>query len=172
MLGKTVLIAGFAAAVAASTIPASAQGLCDGPVGSGLCGAGIGGGIGAALGGKKGAGTGAIIGGVIGLGSGMAQQQRQPYYRQPAYAPPPPPRTYRRTYQPTYQPTYRPAYSSQLVFSIQSGLLQLGYNPGPADGIYGSGTAGAIEAYQGDNGLLIDGRPSEELYAHMQQFIE
>jgi hypothetical protein len=82
---KTTIVAGALTALLAfgTAAPASAQQFCQGPVGSGLCGAGIGGGLGAALGGRSGAQTGAIIGGVIGLSQGMQQQQRQQYYRQP-----------------------------------------------------------------------------------------
>ena len=170
MLGKTFIIGGFAALLAAvAAVPASAQGLCNGVAGNALCGAGIGGGLGAALGGNKGAKTGAIIGGVLGATQGLQQQQPpppQPYYRQPAYAPPPPPPP-----RYTYRRAYAPAYSNELVYNIQTGLLQLGYNPGPADGVYGRGTGTAIQTYQNDNGLLVDGKPSPQLYAHMQQYL-
>jgi len=167
MLGRKIVLGAALALLAAGASPAAAQGFCDGPVGSGLCGAGIGGGLGAALGGRKGAQTGAILGGVIGLSSGLQQQQQ---YRQPVYAAPPPPRpTYRRAYVPAPPPA--PAYDAQLVYSIQSGLLQLGYNPGPADGDYGPATASAIQQYESDNGLLVTGQATPQLYQHMQQYL-
>ena len=96
MLKLKLLAGGFAALLALGiAAPASAQGLCSGPLGSGVCGAGIGGGLGAALGGRKGAQTGAIIGGVYGLTQGYQQQQYYrrpppPVYYQPRYAAPAP----------------------------------------------------------------------------------
>lgn len=54
---------------------------------------------------------------------------------------------------------------------IQAGLQQLGYNPGPADGVKGPQTTQAIEAYQRDNSLLVDGRASYELAAHIDEKI-
>ncbi len=43
------------------------------------------------------------------------------------------------------------------VSRVQAGLTRLGYSPGPADGIMGTRTKTAIEAYQRDHGLLVDG---------------
>ena len=45
-----------------------------------------------------------------------------------------------------------------LVKDIQAGLAALGYNPGPADGLMGKKTANAIEAFQKDAGLPVDGK--------------
>lgn len=50
---------------------------------------------------------------------------------------------------------------------VQAGLAELGYNPGPVDGVNGSRTTNAIRAYQRDNGLLVDGRASRELAEHI-----
>lgn len=57
----------------------------------------------------------------------------------------------------------------QLVMRIQQGLTDLGYSPGPVDGVLGPETTGAIRRYQGDRGLLTDGRPSPELAERIQQ---
>lgn len=46
----------------------------------------------------------------------------------------------------------------ETVAGIQSRLSYLGYNPGPADGIYGKRTARAIRAFQKDHGLQVDGQ--------------
>lgn len=50
---------------------------------------------------------------------------------------------------------------------VQAGLTELGYNPGPIDGISGTRTSNAIRAYQRDNGLLVDGRATRELAEHI-----
>ena len=50
---------------------------------------------------------------------------------------------------------------------VQAGLAQLGYDPGPVDGVQGPKTTSAIRAYQRDNGLLVDGRPTRELAEHI-----
>lgn len=56
-----------------------------------------------------------------------------------------------------------------LVRDIQSGLTQMGYNPGPSDGVYGPRTRRAIGEYQEHHDLLVDGRPSRALLSHIQQ---
>jgi hypothetical protein len=177
MLGRTIVFgAALALMTAGMAAPAGAQGLCSGVAGQGLCGAGIGGGLGAALGGSSGAKTGALIGGGLGVLGALQEQQRpvyqqpvyqQPVYQQPVYQQP----VYQQPPRPTYRRTYRPAYDSQVVYNIQYGLLQLGYNPGPADGVYGNGTASAIQQYERDNGLLVSGQATPQLYAHMQQYL-
>ena len=58
---------------------------------------------------------------------------------------------------------------SPVVYEIQAGLSSRGYNPGPADGAFGSRTRTAIEAYQRDNGLAVTGQPSQSLADHLRQ---
>jgi len=58
--------------------------------------------------------------------------------------------------------------SSGLVRDIQSGLAELGYDPGPVDGVMGPKTRSAIRTYQDQNALLVDGRPSSQLAQHIQ----
>ncbi len=53
------------------------------------------------------------------------------------------------------------------VSQIQAGLTELGYEPGPIDGTMGSQTSAAIRAYQRDNKLLVDGRPTYQLAQHI-----
>ncbi|WP_066497700.1 M14 family metallopeptidase [Abyssisolibacter fermentans] len=43
------------------------------------------------------------------------------------------------------------------VIEIQSLLKQIGYNPGPIDGYFGTQTENAVKAFQRDNGLVADG---------------
>lgn len=60
---------------------------------------------------------------------------------------------------------------SGTVTRVQGGLAQLGYHPGPVDGVMGPQTAEAIRDYQRDHGLLIDGRPTAQLADHIEQRI-
>jgi len=50
-----------------------------------------------------------------------------------------------------------------LVRKIQQSLKQLGYDPGPVDGIYGKKTRAAIEAFQRQSGLGVDGKATPAL---------
>lgn len=63
--------------------------------------------------------------------------------------------------------SYAPA-SSPMVEDLQRALGQAGYDPGPADGLSGPRTSGAIMAYQRDNGLTMDGQPSASLLQHLR----
>ena len=58
---------------------------------------------------------------------------------------------------------------NDMVMRVQQGLDQLGYDPGPVDGLYGPKTTDAIRRYQGDHGLLTDGRATAELVEHIEQ---
>ena len=53
------------------------------------------------------------------------------------------------------------------VIRVQAGLSKRGYDPGPVDGVMGSRTGAAIQAYQRDHELLVDGRPSVQLAQHI-----
>jgi hypothetical protein len=102
--------------------------------------------IGGIVGGGRGAGTGAAIGAGVGLVTGAAEADAnaRAYYDSQYYGAPPPPS------------------GSELVYGIPS-LARLGYDPGPADGLYGERTADAISQYQHANRLPVDGRPSPQL---------
>lgn len=60
-----------------------------------------------------------------------------------------------------YYPYNGPIYSygnltpDQIVVNVQLALQQQGYYAGPADGILGSQTRGALAAFQADNGLAV-----------------
>jgi N-acetylmuramoyl-L-alanine amidase len=43
------------------------------------------------------------------------------------------------------------------VTELQVALTELGYKPGPADGVFGRGTKTALLAFQADQGLTVDG---------------
>lgn len=56
-----------------------------------------------------------------------------------------------------------------LVRTVQAELNDLGYNGGPADGVYGPSTRSAVRAYQSDNSLPITGEVTQSLLVHLQQ---
>jgi peptidoglycan hydrolase-like protein with peptidoglycan-binding domain len=58
------------------------------------------------------------------------------------------------------------------VSRVQAGLNRLGYNPGPNDGVMGGQTRSAIENYQRDYGLPIDGRPTLQLAQHIENQLQ
>ena len=68
-------------------------------------------------------------------------------------------------------PAKVPALSpwSQLALDIQTSLKTLGYNPGTVDGIYGERTKVAIEAFQQDIGIPVDGQISRQLLHNLRQ---
>lgn len=53
--------------------------------------------------------------------------------------------------------TLRPGDSGSSVLTLQNALIQLGYDPGTADGSYGNGTTQAVTAFQAAEGLKQDG---------------
>ena len=60
------------------------------------------------------------------------------------------------------------AGGTELVTRVQVGLIQHGYDPGPADGLMGPRTAQAIRAYQSDNGMDADGQATLNLARHIE----
>jgi peptidoglycan hydrolase-like protein with peptidoglycan-binding domain len=58
------------------------------------------------------------------------------------------------------------------VRRIQQALIQFGYKPGAPDGVMGGRTRRAIRYYQGDYGLKVDGEPSAEVLAHMEESLQ
>ena len=161
---STFFGAAFVLALVGYATPSQAQFCVGNSIECGLLGAGAGGGLGAALGGRKGARTGAVIGGLVGVMQGAQNQQRRQQAARPVYRP-----TYRqpvRTYRPRQRPRPR-AVSTQLTADIQLSLTNLGYNPGPVDGVAGGGTRAAVRAYQRDNGLRVNGRVSRALLNHL-----
>lgn len=62
---------------------------------------------------------------------------------------------------------YRVAQYSSTVLELQRELNRLGFDAGPVDGLMGARTRSAIQAYQRDNQLLVDGRPTADLLSHV-----
>ncbi len=65
----------------------------------------------------------------------------------------------------TYQ---KPQYDRNLVANTQSQLNRLGYNVGAVDGLYGNGTKRAIERFQLDQRIAVNGTPSKPLLVRME----
>ncbi|MEX2480361.1 MAG: peptidoglycan-binding protein [Gammaproteobacteria bacterium] len=57
--------------------------------------------------------------------------------------------------------------SREVNGAIQSGLNELGYDAGPADGVMGGRTRAAIRDYQKDHAVRVDGQPSTSLLQHI-----
>ncbi len=55
------------------------------------------------------------------------------------------------------------------VLAIQRRLNELGYNAGPADGLFGKKTRAAIQAFQRDNRMVADGIASVALLERLQK---
>lgn len=51
----------------------------------------------------------------------------------------------------------KPPMQGAIVRAVQRRLEELGFHPGPRDGAYGAQTAAAVQAFQQDQGLVIDG---------------
>ena len=57
---------------------------------------------------------------------------------------------------------------SERITEIQTRLTELGYEPGPVDGVMGSRTRGAIEAFERDIGREPAGQPSNYIVAALR----
>lgn len=55
-----------------------------------------------------------------------------------------------------------PAMRGSEVRAVQRKLAELGYSPGPIDGIFGSKTEAAVIAFQTDQGLTVNGEVDDE----------
>ncbi len=167
------LAAGLAVAAAGFSASAAAQN-------NYLTGGLLGGALGAAVGGAVGGGKGAGIGAAAGIGAGLLgshlategerkdearrdayqqgyqqgqQQQYQAYQQQPPQAP--------QAYQ-------QPGPNAQLVRDVQSELTALGYDVGAIDGQVGARTINAVQSYQYNNNLLVDGQVTQQLLDHVR----
>jgi len=65
--------------------------------------------------------------------------------------------------------TPEPIATSQTTLEVQRLLSELGYGPGPIDGLYGEKTKAAIKAYQRDAELTVDGAVSDALLRSLRQ---
>tara|TARA_Y100000768_G_scaffold387759_1_gene380167 strand:+ start:3885 stop:4373 length:489 start_codon:yes stop_codon:yes gene_type:complete len=133
----------------------SSKGLCDGPGGGLLCGAGIGGGIGSAIDGDDGAKAGAIIGGIMGIASSINEAESRNTNESLNYN----------------NEVISDNYPALLVYNTQIALISIGYYVGMYDGTFTRSTSEAIKSYQKDNSLIINGIPTEELYERIRRDI-
>ncbi|QLH38954.1 MAG: peptidoglycan-binding protein [Defluviicoccus sp.] len=69
--------------------------------------------------------------------------------------------------QPHFQVQVKP--QPEEIATVQRLLIELGYQPGPADGALGLQTEQAIRAYQQRSGEHIDGQFSEQLLSRLQR---
>ncbi|MFV2091515.1 MAG: peptidoglycan-binding protein [Hyphomicrobiales bacterium] len=157
MLGKKIILSAIAALfIVGAAAPSMAQSAVEDAIGGAILGAGV-----AAIS-KGNVGTGALVGAGAGVLLGASRRPAPYYAPRRAYRPPPhvAPRPYR--------PVVVLPRVSQLVADIQYSLTNLGYDPGPVDGLMGPGTRAAVRAYQRDAGLLITGRISKQLLKHIR----
>lgn len=66
-------------------------------------------------------------------------------------------------------PTDDPGLSRAERLELQQRLIRLGYDIGEADGIMGSRTRSAIEAFQESTGLSVDGRPGQKVLGALRE---
>lgn len=66
-------------------------------------------------------------------------------------------------------PTDDPGLSRADRVELQQRLIRLGYDIGKADGIMGSRTRAAIEAFQESAGLPVDGRPGQKVLGALRE---
>lgn len=67
------------------------------------------------------------------------------------------------------KPKPKPQYEHQLVADVQQQLNRLGYDIGVVDGLYGKGTRRAIERFQTDQNLVVNGTPTKLLLSRMEE---
>lgn len=60
-----------------------------------------------------------------------------------------------------------PEETTRLIKAVQQTLAELGYGPGPVDGIMGAATRRAIENFERERGLPVTGRISGRLVGEM-----
>ncbi|NLV45894.1 MAG: hypothetical protein GXY07_15500 [Candidatus Hydrogenedentes bacterium] len=58
--------------------------------------------------------------------------------------------------------------TSLMIKEIQTLLHELGYNPGPIDGLLGTKTSEAIKSFQNDKGIFVDGKISSTLLSTLR----
>ena len=66
------------------------------------------------------------------------------------------------------RPHHEVALNHELVSRVQGRLAELGYEPGPIDGLIGRKTRGAVRRFQEDAGLPANGRITETVLARLE----
>ena len=94
--------------------------------------------------------------------------QQQPRYRDRSWQDE---RHYTTPPQPSYLEPHAPppAYTGEDVAKIQRLLTDLGYEPGPIDGLMGSRTRTAIKAWQRHAGMPETGQPTRDLRVQLER---
>jgi peptidoglycan hydrolase-like protein with peptidoglycan-binding domain len=124
----------------------------------GLSGAGLGAAVGVAVGAVTGLTIveGALIGAAAGGATGLLTDKSQVNLGDPVWK---------------KSDKAQAGTNAETVRKIQSGLTQLGFDPGPADGKAGPKTRAAIREYQMRHQLAVDGQATNALWAHIQKRI-
>ena len=148
--------------IAVSMAAAVLAGCGTTPEERGVSGAGVGAGTGALIGAITGLTVlqGAALGAIGGALTGALTKPDQVNLGQPAWK-------QGQAQAATSAPVASAAMTTTPVADIQRGLIRLGYDCGVADGVYGPKTRDAIRKYQADHNLLVDGRATGELAAHI-----
>ena len=67
------------------------------------------------------------------------------------------------------EPTLRPGSGGETVRQLQQALQGLGYDPGAIDGHFGSQTESAVKAFQGAQGITVDGVVGEITWLNIDE---
>lgn len=62
-----------------------------------------------------------------------------------------------------------PPETVNLIRGVQQILAELGYGPGPVDGVFGASTQKAIEAFERERGMTVKGRISGKLLRELMR---
>ncbi len=159
---------------ATNAVAGQAQAANNQAIGAAAVGTVLGAGLGAAIGGGRGAAIGAGSGAIGGtaIGANMSanqqftiQQQYDNAYAQCMFT--------RGNQVPGFGPMMSqsppPMPDMSLTQAVQVQLIRLGYMGGPADGNLGPRTVNAISHFQSNIGMPVDGSPSPNLLAALQQ---
>ena len=91
-----------------------------------------------------------------------------PFGEAPTPEQPAPPETAATEPEPT--PVQAPAAEpDERVVRVQTRLVELGYDPGPVDGLIGPKTRAAIRSFQANRGVAVDGEVSRTLLARLAE---
>ena len=133
----------------------------DRVTGGAAAGAATGAGVGA-LGGPVGVAAGAAIGGGVGAVTGASTDASQVNLGEPVWNDP-----NLRVPGVTDNGSRGSARASSQTRDLQRALSQRGFNPGPADGIYGPRTRQAVMDWQRQNNMQATGRPDSRMLSDL-----